>query len=320
MDIISIIVPVYNAEKYLRECIESILCQTYKTFELVLVDDGSSDNSGKICDEYATRDERIKVIHKENGGVSSVRNLGIEVSNGEYITFIDSDDFVDEKYLELMHNRILETNSDMCFCHFDRFDETSFVEYKEKIPDKMDVNFSDPDFVEFACWFFKLKNNVFGSSCRVLYKRFCIENVRFNPKIKISEDLIFVLNAILNSKSICSIPNVFYHYRINSSSASGTYKKDFLVSQLELKNELDSIFECFESKMSKSISTQYYSLLCYYLFSNELKYRKQNRDYKKNIKDIKQSTLYNYFSLRNILRLKKIKTFIVWFFIKLHIY
>ena len=317
---ISIIVPVYNAEKYLCECIDSILFQTHKNFELILVDDGSPDNSGEICDEYATRDERIKVIHKENGGVSSARNLGIEVSNGEYITFIDSDDFVDEKYLELMHNRILETNSDMCFCHFDRFDETSFVEYKEKIPDKMDVNFSDPDFVEFACRFFKLKNNVFGSSCRVLYKRSCIENVRFNPKIKISEDLVFVLNAMFNSNAFSSISNVFYHYRTNFNSAGKSYKKNFLTSQLELQRELVLLFNKFEKKKALKLSKSYFCLLCYYIFSNELKFKKSNSSYKENIKNIKQSKLYEYFKFTNLLSLKKIKFFIVWILIKAHTY
>ena len=92
----SIIVPVYNVEKYLRECIDSILCQTFTDFELILVDDGSKDESGKICDEYAEKDNRIKVIHKENGGQSTARNCGVKESSGKYIVFLDSDDFISE--------------------------------------------------------------------------------------------------------------------------------------------------------------------------------------------------------------------------------
>ena len=97
-DLISVIVPVYNVENYIAQCIESVIKQTYTKFEIILVNDGSKDNSGKICDEYALKDERIKVIHKENAGVSSARNVGIKQSKGQWITFIDSDDWVEEKY------------------------------------------------------------------------------------------------------------------------------------------------------------------------------------------------------------------------------
>ena len=96
---ISIITPVYNAEKYLRCCIDSIIAQTFTDFELLLIDDGSKDKSGAICDEYAAKDARIRVFHKENGGVSSARNLGLDNAKGEWITFIDSDDWVKQDYL-----------------------------------------------------------------------------------------------------------------------------------------------------------------------------------------------------------------------------
>ena len=99
---ISIIVPVYNAEQYLRRCIDSILNQSFTDFELILIDDGSKDKSSDICDEYAAKDSRIKVYHKENGGVSSARNLGLDNANGEWIAFVDSDDFIKEDYLKHM--------------------------------------------------------------------------------------------------------------------------------------------------------------------------------------------------------------------------
>ena len=97
---ISIIVPIYNREKYLSECIDSILVQSYSDFEVLLIDDGSTDRSGEICDEYAQKDARIRVFHKENGGVSSARNVGLDNATGEWIAFVDSDDWVGEKYLE----------------------------------------------------------------------------------------------------------------------------------------------------------------------------------------------------------------------------
>ena len=105
-DLISVIVPVYNVEKYLNKCIDSIINQTYKNLEIILVDDGSQDSSGKICDEYTKKDNRIKVIHKENGGVSSARNIGLNNATGEWIAFIDADDWVDEEYLQTLFNRI----------------------------------------------------------------------------------------------------------------------------------------------------------------------------------------------------------------------
>ena len=116
MELISIIVPVYKAEKYLSECIDSIISQTYENFELILIDDGSPDNSGKICDEYAEKDKRIKVIHKENAGVSSARNIGLDNASGEYIAFIDSDDFVDKQYLEKLHCNLKHNDADISLC------------------------------------------------------------------------------------------------------------------------------------------------------------------------------------------------------------
>ena len=100
-DLISIIIPVYNVEKYLKECVDSVRKQTYKNLEIILIDDGSKDNSGKLCDELAKEDNRIKVIHKENGGLSDARNVGIENATGEYIQFIDSDDFVEKDMIEI---------------------------------------------------------------------------------------------------------------------------------------------------------------------------------------------------------------------------
>lgn len=102
-DLISVIVPVYNVEKYLHKCINSILNQTYKNLEIILIDDGSTDNSGKICDEYALKDNRIKVIHKENGGLSSARNAGLDICSGDYIGFVDSDDYIAEDMYEYLY-------------------------------------------------------------------------------------------------------------------------------------------------------------------------------------------------------------------------
>ena len=126
--LVSVIVPVYKVEKYLSKCLDSIVNQTYKNLEIILVDDGSPDNSGKICDEYAQKDSRIKVIHKENGGLSSARNAGLDIATGEYIAFADSDDSVHLDFVEKLYRAIKEENADIACCSVE-----DFIEDKNKI-------------------------------------------------------------------------------------------------------------------------------------------------------------------------------------------
>lgn len=118
--LISVIVPVYNVEKYLDKCVDSIVNQTYKNLEIILVDDGSPDNCPKMCDNWAKKDKRIKVIHKENGGVSSARNVGIDNAKGEYIGFVDSDDWTEKKYIQKLYEVLIQENADIALCGYNR--------------------------------------------------------------------------------------------------------------------------------------------------------------------------------------------------------
>ncbi len=115
-DLITVIVPVFKVEKYLEKCVKSICCQTYKNLEIILVDDGSPDNCGKMCDKYAKSDKRIKVIHKENGGLSDARNAGIKMATGKYIAFVDSDDYVSNDYIEYMYKILKKENTKISIC------------------------------------------------------------------------------------------------------------------------------------------------------------------------------------------------------------
>ena len=117
-ELISVVVPVFKVEGYLNRCVDSVLGQTYDNFELILVDDGSPDRCGEICDEYAGRDQRVRVLHKENSGLSAARNSGIEIARGDYLTFLDSDDWVHELYLERLHNLLITTSSDISVGNF----------------------------------------------------------------------------------------------------------------------------------------------------------------------------------------------------------
>ena len=127
---ISVIVPVYNVEQYLERCVDSIINQTYKNLEIILVNDGSTDNSGQLCDELAKKDDRIRVIHKKNGGLSDARNVGIDEAESELIGFIDSDDYIDEDMYELLINNMKNANADLSMCgHFDVYNNVPEAQY-----------------------------------------------------------------------------------------------------------------------------------------------------------------------------------------------
>ena len=130
---ISVIVPVYNVEQYLDRCVDSIINQTYKNLEIILINDGSTDNSGQLCDELAKKDDRIRVIHKENGGLSDARNVGINVAEAELIGFIDSDDYIDEDMYEVLMTNLKRANADLSMCgHYDVYNDVLEAQVTEK--------------------------------------------------------------------------------------------------------------------------------------------------------------------------------------------
>lgn len=130
-DLISVIVPIYNVEKYLKKCIDSILNQTYSNLEIILVDDGSTDNCGKYCDDYQKMDSRIVVLHKKNGGLSDARNYGINIANGKYLILIDSDDYIHRRMIEYLYCNIIKYNADISFADFKRYKECEIIHSKE---------------------------------------------------------------------------------------------------------------------------------------------------------------------------------------------
>ena len=328
MELISIIVPVYKVEKYLCECVDSILSQTYENFELILVDDGSPDNSGKICDEYAEKDKRIKVIHKENGGLPSARNAGLNVASGEYVAFVDSDDAIENNYLEELYKTIVEEKSDISFCKIARYNGIDTFDFKEKLPDhSIDVNYKNEEFSNFAKRFFTQKNNFFGSVCRSLFPKKVYTNVRFDEGIKKgAEDLVFTLNSLKHAEKLSFVDKELYKYRVNLSSVSYTYKKDFLASQINFKRDIENVVKELRLVGFEKILDLYFCLICYYIFSNELKFRKSIPDSKTRLKEIRKSEFYPYFKLKNVLKLgngtakQKLKHLIIWVLAKTRIW
>lgn len=209
---ISIIVPVYNVEKYLAECVDSLLGQTYKDFEVILVDDGSKDKSGAICDEYAQKDDRIKVIHKENGGLSDARNKGLAASKGQYICFIDSDDYVYEDYLEKLYEAISVYKADVAVSdiHSMRLPNLK-TEYEGNISmDRQKV-------WDWLCDHISREYVLIVSQCNKLYKRSVLEGLAFPTGLEHEDE--YMTNDVINKSPLfVFVPKELYFYRENPES------------------------------------------------------------------------------------------------------
>lgn len=214
---ISIIVPVYNSETFLRDTINSILCQSFKDFELILIDDGSTDRSLEICYEYAIKDERVKVFSKENGGVSSARNLGLKNSVGDYIVFVDSDDFVDGTILYDLHRDIESTDSDIAICSYKKLTIEEYQEETSKIcknNKKIAVEIiSNP--IEFY-----YKRNEIPFICNKLYKKSVIKDIWFDETISYAEDLLYTALVVFRAKKVCFRDRIGYYYIHRDNSLS----------------------------------------------------------------------------------------------------
>lgn len=215
--IISVIVPVYNVEIYLNRCIDSIIKQTLTNIEIILVDDGSTDNSGKICDEFLQKDSRISVIHKKNGGLSSARNAGLNIAKGKYIGFVDSDDWIDKYYYEKLYNIAKKSKSDIVSCKFNKsskYKENSYIKINEN-------DFTIEDGKKFREIY--LSSAMKGGSSWVpvwskIYKRKIINDIRFEEGM-IYEDIMFnwrVLNEKNVMISLMSYKGYYYYNNPNS--------------------------------------------------------------------------------------------------------
>lgn len=230
MEAISVIVPVYNVEQYLRQCLDSIINQTYRNLEIILVDDGSTDNSGAICDEYAQIDDRVKVIHKENGGLSSARNAGLDVctSGGDYVAFVDSDDWLELDMYEKLYNKMIEYQADIVNCGFYR----EYKEYREKFAVSEECVYQGANLVEQSYY----SKHVCYQVWFKLYRRTCFDTVRF-PVGKNYEDMAIFFFVFEKARKVLIIPDALYHYRQRASS---------IMFESFSEKQLDIIYICKE--------------------------------------------------------------------------
>lgn len=208
--LISIIIPVYKVEKYLEKCIQSVINQTYKNIQIILVDDGSPDNCGKICDEYAERDQRIEVIHKSNGGLSDARNKGLEIAKGEYIGFVDSDDYIEADMYEVLYNLLKQYNADVSICNF-------YTVSQEKIAIKnADNGIKEYNRIEILKEIL-LDNNIQSYAWNKLYKKDLFDEIKY-PVGKKYEDIgtTFYLLEKCNKVVVTGKPEYYYINRQDS--------------------------------------------------------------------------------------------------------
>ncbi len=281
---ISVIVPVYKAEKYLHECIDSILNQTFTDLELVLIDDGSPDNSGAICDEYAEKDKRIKVFHQENRGVSAARNLGIDNARGDYITFVDSDDYIESYTLEILYHDIISNNADISCAH----GRTKYSNTTEALEKSKHIIWRDNDAIKKSL----LDHTATYSSCRKLYKKGFIDDVRFVEGRKIHEDSFFVFCCCIK-KPVFVLRNVFvYHYRENPDSASHAPFSDNFLDILYFANRkqemINKYYPEFKAEANNMIVKANLSMLNIFCRTKDKKYKKDIKQCIKTVKKLKK--------------------------------
>lgn len=275
---VSIIVPVYNAEEYLEQCVESILKQTYKNLDIVLVDDGSKDNSSQICDEYVKTDERVQVIHKENGGLMSAWMAGVENTIGEYLVFLDSDDWIDSVMVEeLVKNSIGNVKEIIC--------SNYIIEKKNQaIPVKQSMK---PGVYDREALEKKLHPEILGNEVRRIHcsrcmklisKQLILENMKYgNPQITMGEDLNIMFPVILDAERIVILEEGFYyHYRLVDTSMAHKYNARLAEKVRELYQTLESIIEkkatnAEQKEMLLEGLKKEYIVLLFFVLKNELR-------------------------------------------------
>ena len=257
--LISVIVPIYKAEKYLHRCVDSLLAQTFQDFEVLLVDDGSPDRSGEICDEYAKKDSRVRVFHKENGGVGSARNLGLKVSKGEWIAFLDSDDTFKKDYLYRMYGE--SCNVDGVICGFEIYSNEEMSNIV-RLPEIENVN--DLEVIWLALGKLEAEHYIWNH----IYKSSIIRSNEINfREISTGEDTLFNLEYFRYAKAITILSYVGYVHYDNPNSLSKGYRVDYDGFYNEYMRLFPIVFDCEKNHTRKYFEFVKMSYLYGYIFN-----------------------------------------------------
>lgn len=303
---ISVIIPIYNSEKYLSRCIDSILMQTYKDIEILLVDDGSTDNTKEICIDYSNKDSRVKYLHKDNSGVSATRNYGIEHASGEWIIFIDSDDYFSDANV---FNRLMEVVNKnpnvMPIFNFISLKDNNVTEKQNEFvignPDVEDIMANCIAGVNHSTNLTYMFRAVW---CKMFNKKIVDEhNIRFDEKMYMGEDAVFLIEYVQYIESIEDIHTYGLIYRIHDDSSSRKYKTD-LLSQAKLElTHFDNILSNYNSKLLTTARAEYIWIIYKQLFTNEVRGNRKHIEGKKwlefNKEHLKEKVDYSLMSKSN---------------------
>lgn len=273
---VSIIVPVYKAEKSLQRCIDSLLAQTLQDFEIILIDDGSPDRSGVICDEYSSKDKRVKTIHKQNEGVSAARQTGIDVATGEYIIHADSDDWVEPTMLEELYGKAKHDDADVVICDY----------YFEDALGRQFVRKQKPSSLSSEIILCELFQQLHGSCCNKLVKKVCYNryNIKFPIGINYCEDLLTWIQLYKNKcVKTTYLPKAFYHYCFNEDSITRHYTRSTYDMRLEYQHKIENVLceDKYEPLRRRAAFSVYFEALIYNVLTKEetkeglRKYRKE---------------------------------------------
>jgi glycosyltransferase involved in cell wall biosynthesis len=246
---ISVIIPVYEVEPYLKRCLDSVVNQTYTNLEIILVNDGSPDRCGEICENYAHSDSRFKVIHKNNEGLSEARNTGLEIISGDYVFFVDSDDYIEHKAIEVLARRAKETDADLVIGNFIIIDETGKMFYRDPFEnEKLDVNSLRKSSEKFK-YFFGRKYGAYGASvCNRLYNIKFLRsfNIKFEKnELVYPEDMLFNMKLYINDPKIELVSENIYYYVMRPYSIVNSYRTNLAERFINL---LDSFCRYAEEK------------------------------------------------------------------------
>lgn len=287
-ELITVVIPVYNVEKYIRKCIDSVISQTYKKLEIILVDDGSTDNCGRICDMYAKKDDRIKVVHKENGGVSSARNRGIKEANGEWIVFVDSDDWIEKDFCETLL-KITSKDVDCVMCGYNRIVDEQKIEIKGV--NKKNQMKNSREYLICAL----SPQTSYGFCTMKLIRKKSMEGIQFNEKISVAEDALFNMQLAENINKILYINSKLYNYRLSFESVTKKYDRDYANKYLNsMKLCREYIFSKY--KEDEEILQYYFNFVAFHvlLVAVNYCYNPQNSRKEGTLKQIcKESVFYD---------------------------
>ncbi len=256
---LSIIVPIYNTEKYLRECVESIRMQAYDSCEVILVDDGSTDSSPSLCDKYAEDNDNVKVVHKANGGIISARKAGLAVAEGEYIGFVDSDDWIEKDMYRCMMKNAVENNADLVSCGYYSYSANSRLTVRETKEKENIVHLSEDNTflsgIMTRGFDWRSNRSITPSVCNKLFRKSLLSRAyeHIDESIVWDEDTITVISVILDSECIVKIPDILYHYRANTSSVSHKINRSVLKNYVTFFADIDKINKEHEGILNDQI-------------------------------------------------------------------